>query len=53
MRGDQLARQWRILKDIEASINGLTVAEISQRVNTSIRTAYRDLSDLQMAGFHQ
>jgi predicted DNA-binding transcriptional regulator YafY len=51
MRGDQLARQWRILKDIEASLNGLTAAEISQRVNVSVRTAYRDLSDLQMAGF--
>jgi hypothetical protein len=27
MRGDQLARQWRVIRAIEASPNGLTVAE--------------------------
>ena len=30
MRGDQLARQWRIIRGIEASSNGLTVAEIAR-----------------------
>ncbi len=29
MRGDQLARQWRVILAIEASPNGLTVAEVS------------------------
>jgi hypothetical protein len=29
MRGDQLARQWRVIRAIEASPNGLTMAEIS------------------------
>jgi hypothetical protein len=29
MRGDQLARQWRVIRAIEASPNGLTVAEIA------------------------
>ncbi|MDO8955500.1 MAG: hypothetical protein Q7W38_01455 [Deltaproteobacteria bacterium] len=47
MRGDQLARQWRIIRAIEASFNGLTVAEIAQREETGIRTIYRDLDALQ------
>jgi len=47
MRGDQLARQWRIIRAIEASPNGLTVAEIAQREETGIRTIYRDLEALQ------
>ena len=29
MRGDQLARQWRVIRAIEASPNGLTAAEIT------------------------
>ncbi len=43
MRGDQLARQWRSIRVIEASPNGLTVAEITKREGTGIRTTYRDL----------
>ena len=46
MRGDQLDRQWRIIRAIEASPNGLTVAEIAQREETGIRTIYRDLEAL-------
>ncbi|MBW1714064.1 MAG: transcriptional regulator [Deltaproteobacteria bacterium] len=51
MRGDQLARQWRILRRIEASANGLTVADLAQSEGVSLRTAYRDLEALQEAGF--
>ena len=51
MGGDQLSRQWRILRQIEVSQNGLTAAEIAERVGISQRTAYRDLDDLQLAGF--
>ncbi len=51
MRGDQLARQWRIIRAIEASPNGLTITEIAQREETGIRTIYRDLEALQAAGF--
>jgi len=47
MRGDQLARQWRVIRAIEASPNGLTVAEIARREGTGIRTIYRDLEALQ------
>ena len=31
MRGDQLTRQWRVIRAIEASPNGLTMAEIAAR----------------------
>ncbi|MBW2644374.1 MAG: transcriptional regulator [Deltaproteobacteria bacterium] len=51
MRGDQLSRQWRILRQIEVSKNGLTAAEIAELGDISQRTAYRDLDDLQLAGF--
>lgn len=51
MRGDQLSRQWRILRQIEVSKNGLTAAEIAELGGVTPRTAYRDLDDLQLAGF--
>ncbi len=51
MRGDQLARQWRVLKKIEGSPQGLTVKEIEELEGVSNRTAYRDLEALQDAGF--
>ena len=50
MRGDQVARQWRVIRAIESSPNGLTVAEIAKREETGIRTIYRDLESLQAAG---
>ena len=51
MRGDQLSRQWRILRQIEASKYGLTAAEIAEIGGVSLKTGYRDLNDLQLAGF--
>lgn len=51
MRGDQLSRQWRVLRQIEVSKTGLTAVEIAKKENVSLRTAYRDLNDLQLAGF--
>jgi len=51
MRGDQLTRQWCILRQIEANKNGLTAAKIADECGVSLRTAYRDLNDLQYAGF--
>lgn len=38
MRGDQLSRQWRILRQIEVSKNGLTAAEIAKLGSVSLRT---------------
>jgi predicted DNA-binding transcriptional regulator YafY len=51
MRGDQLSRQWRILRQLEVNRHGLTAAEIAEMGGISLRTAYRDLDDLQLAGF--
>ena len=50
MRGDQLSRQWRVVRATEASPNGLTVAEIAKREDSGIRTICRDLEGLQAAG---
>lgn len=47
----QLARQWRVLRLIEASQAGLSVAEITEETGISLRTVYRDLEALQEAGF--
>jgi predicted DNA-binding transcriptional regulator YafY len=51
MRGDQLSRQWRILRRLEVSKHGLTAAEVAEESCVSLRTAYRDMDDLQLAGF--
>lgn len=51
MRGEQLARQWRVIRSIEASPKGLTVAELAERERIGPRTIYRDLEALQEAGF--
>ena len=51
MRGDQLSRQWRILRQLEVNRHGLTATEIAEMGGISLRTAYRDLDDLQLAGF--
>ena len=51
MRGDQLSRQWRILRLIEASRNGLSVRDIMALEKAARRTVYRDLEALQDAGF--
>jgi len=51
MQGDQLSRQWRAIRAIEASLNGLTVAEIAKREETGIRTICRYLEALQAASF--
>jgi len=51
MRGDQLSRQWRIFRRLEVSKHGLTAAEVAEEGNISLRTAYRDIADLEAAGF--
>lgn len=51
MRGDQLARQWRVLRQIEGTPRELTAAEIADLGGISLRTAYRDLEGLQLSGF--
>ena len=51
MRGDQLSRQWRVLRQLEVSKNGLPANEIAAEGGVSLRTAYRDMDHLQLAGF--
>ena len=48
MRGDQLARQWRVIRAIEASSNGLTVTEQEKTGNCIIARA---LEPHQASGF--
>ena len=51
MRGEQLARQWRILRTIESRNHGITVAELAQQEGCHTRTIWRDLAAIQEAGF--
>jgi len=51
MRGDQLARQWRILRTIASGNQGATVAELAEQEDCHPRTIWRDLAAIQAAGF--
>jgi predicted DNA-binding transcriptional regulator YafY len=50
-RGDQLARQWKIIQALIASRRGKSVPELAEMVECHTRTVYRDLEALQAAGF--
>ena len=47
MRGEQLTRQWRILRTIETRKNGATVAELAQQEGCQTRNIWRDLAAIQ------
>lgn len=51
MRGEQLARQWRILRTLESNRHGITVADLAEHEGCHVRTIWRDLAALQEAGF--
>lgn len=51
MRGNQVARQWKILKLLESHMRGLSAAQISARLGVPVRTVYRDLEAIHEAGF--
>jgi len=51
MRGEQLARQWRILRTLESRKTGATVADLAQEQDCHPRTVWRDLTAIQEAGF--
>jgi len=50
-RGDQIGRQWRIIQTLISSKMGKTAAELAREIECNPRTIYRDLNDLQLAGF--
>ncbi|KAB2838233.1 HTH domain-containing protein [bacterium] len=50
-RGNQIARQWAVIKTLDGRPQGITIAELSRDLNCSPRTIYRDLDDLQNSGF--
>jgi proteasome accessory factor B len=50
-RNAEVIRQWEIVRTLEASRHGQTVAELAARTGVSRRTVWRDLIALQEAGF--
>jgi predicted DNA-binding transcriptional regulator YafY len=50
-RGDQLARQWKIIQTLITSRRGKSAAELASDLECHPRTLYRDLEALQVAGF--
>lgn len=50
-RGDQLARQWKIIQALFAATRGKSVIDLADELSCNWRTVYRDLEALQLAGF--
>ena len=50
-RGDQLGRQWKIIRRLIASKQGKSVRTLASELDCHPRTVYRDLEALQVAGF--
>ena len=50
-RGDQLARQWKIIQTLLSSRRGKSATELAEALGCHSRTIYRDLEALQVAGF--
>jgi len=50
-RGDQLGRQWQIIQILLSSKQGKSAQELARELECHLRTVYRDLEALQIAGF--
>ena len=51
MRGDQLARQWKLIQRLAKSRAGATPDDLAEDLGCVRRTVYRDLDALMYAGF--
>jgi predicted DNA-binding transcriptional regulator YafY len=51
MRGDQLARQWRLIQRLARSRYGVGLDDLAEELECVKRTVYRDLDALMQAGF--
>lgn len=51
MRGEQLARQWRLIQRLARSRYGVGLEELADELDCVRRTVYRDLDALMHAGF--
>ena len=51
MRGDQLARQWRLIQRLANSRAGVSLDDLTDELECVKRTVYRDLDALMLAGF--
>ncbi|UCE86378.1 MAG: WYL domain-containing protein [Deltaproteobacteria bacterium] len=51
MRGDQLARQWRLIQRLARSRAGVGIDDLAADLECTRRTVYRDLDALMFAGF--
>ena len=50
-RGEQLARQWKIIQTLISSRMGKSATDLAEGLECGWRTVYRDLEALQAAGF--
>lgn len=50
-RGDQISRQWQILQLLEARRMGVSVPELAEELESNVRSIYRDMEALELAGF--
>jgi predicted DNA-binding transcriptional regulator YafY len=52
MRGDQLVRQWELLRLLLAYPEGLRVEDIAEALRANRRAVYRDIEVLKAARFN-
>lgn len=51
MRGEQLARQWQLIQRLARSRVGVSLDDLAEESGVVLRTVYRDLDALMLAGF--